>query len=1032
MGFKGLFIGIDRYQSSRVAWLSCAQKDAEALHALFSDTLGTGATILTDQSATRAAIEEEFRQLATCDVDDVVVIGFSGHGTPSHQLVSYDTDPSDLENTTISLETLVDWFSRIPATRLICFLDCCFSGGMGSKVLQIDAVARHYRAVAPDLEEMSGEGRLILTASAATEEAYETPKLGHGLLTYYLLEALQGVEEVRQAGKISVYQLLHYVTQRVSDGAAQLGKVQRPTLRGKLDGELTWPIFKPGPLYRQKFPTRTRPLITSDLASLMSYGFPPALLQTWAQAIPALNSLQIEAINEYNLLEGQHLVVSAPTSSGKTLIGELAALKGTLNRQRAIFLLPLKALVNDKFRQFTKLYGTFGIKTIEATGDTADITPLIRGQYDICLMTYEKFAAVLLTNPHVLNQVGTVIIDEAQMIANETRGANLEFLLTLLRMRRQQGIEPQMIALSAVIGDTNGFEHWLNARLLKRIERPVPLDEGLLLANGQLRYIDAQNGEEKVTGPVIQRMFLKDSAQDWLIPLAQKLVHEGKQLIVFRETKAEARNVARYLALHLGLPPAQSALNSLPIDDPTITSQTLREVLQGGVAYHIADLSSSERRAIEEEFRKPDSEIRVIVATTTLAMGINTPAEAVVIIGLTHPGNNPYSIAEYKNMVGRAGRLGLSQRGTSYLFALDSHDEQYLWQRYITGTPEDLTSRLLAGTTDLRSLIIRSLVMLQRQSTTGVAAEEVISFLEASFGVFQLKQQQHNWQWDRSQFIEKLHDLESHGLIKQLPSGTYELTQLGWVAGESVIEIESVVRLVDCLRPLGPSAITDPTLLAAAQVTVELDQVLFPLNKKSTQKEPITWSSTLTNQGVPTLVLSRLQNWVQDQHQSTLRAKKAVACLLYITNRPMIEIEKTVTQFGGGLNGAAGAIIATASRTCDILSTVARVAEILHPGLELGDRLNRLLVRLNLGVPAAAIDLATLAGTQLGRGDYLRLLEAGLCNLEAITTDADQAILNCLDGNLEKLALIHRAVEQHRQAGKENASVPLTLEPYVG
>ncbi|MFX7926572.1 hypothetical protein ABTK22_19715, partial [Acinetobacter baumannii] len=78
-------------------------------------------------------------------------------------------------------------------------------------------------------------------------------------------------------------------------------------------------------------------------------------------------------------------------------------------------------------------------------------------------------------------QVGAIVIDEAQMIADRGRGANLEFILTLIRMRRREGIEPQLIALSAVIGDTNGLEQWLGARLLRRTERPVPLEEGLLL-----------------------------------------------------------------------------------------------------------------------------------------------------------------------------------------------------------------------------------------------------------------------------------------------------------------------------------------------------------------------------------------------------------------------------------------------------------------------------------------------------------------------------------------------------------------------
>ena len=69
----------------------------------------------------------------------------------------------------------------------------------------------------------------------------------------------------------------------------------------------------------------------------------------------------------------------------------------------------------------------------------------------------EKCAALVLAQPHILNDVGTVVVDEVQMVVDETRRANLQFLLTLIRARRRLGPEPQIVALSAVIGDSNGL-----------------------------------------------------------------------------------------------------------------------------------------------------------------------------------------------------------------------------------------------------------------------------------------------------------------------------------------------------------------------------------------------------------------------------------------------------------------------------------------------------------------------------------------------------------------------------------------------
>jgi helicase len=1024
MAFRGLFIGIDRFVSPRINWLTCARRDARALHALFTDTLGPGGELLTDEQATRAAIEDRFQALSTCDTDDVVVVTYSGHGSTTHELLTYDADPKDFPDTAIPLATLAGWFSRIPARLVVCVLDCCFSGGLGAKVFISDATPRSIDSSESLLDQISGKGRLVLTASTANQEAWEAVRYRHGLLTHHLIQALQGAEEVVVAGKIAVYRLLEYVTQRVTAGAATIGKVQQPTLRGQLDGELTWPVFTPGAAYRAAFPGRYMQPATADVMSLQGYGFPPGLLSAWAGSIPSLNQLQLDAINQFGLLQGEHLVVSAPTSSGKTMVGELAALKGILERRRACFLLPLKALVNDKHRQFTRTYQDFGIRVIRATGEIADDLPaLMRGHYDICLLTYEKFASLVIGAPHLLEQLGTVIVDEVQMIADASRGANLEFLLTLLRVRRQTGIEPQLIALSAVIGDTNGLERWLGARLLRRAERPVPLDEGILLADGRFRYVDAA-GEEKATAPIIAREFRKNSSQDWIVPLVRKLVGEGKQVIVFREIKGEARGCAGYLADALGLPAAQAALDALPKTEPSVASRALREALKHGVAFHTADLDRDERLVIEEQFRASGSTLRVIAATTTLAMGVNTPAEAVVIAGLMHPGDKPYSVAEYKNIVGRAGRLGFSDRGTSYLLALDFREEHNAWNVYVRGTPEDLHSRFVAEGSDPRTLILRVFAAARNASVIGVPASDVIDFLEGSFGAFQKRVAEVNWAWNRQELSAALSELEQHRLIEAGEGGHYHLTALGRFAGEAGVQVESIIRLVEAFAPLASAQISDPVLIAATQLTVELDDVLFPLNRRSKHKEPQTWFNTLAQQGVPPGLLNTMRRFVADEHTGTLRAKKAVASLFWISPTAMAEIETVMTQHGGAFDGAAGPVRSVTSRACDLLPAVARVATFLHPGLDLADRVSQLLVRLERGVPAGAVSLARHTGTRLGRGDYQDLVKAGLSSPEAIDAAGDEAILACVGGDAEKARAVRDAAAAIR-AEPEAAPVPV-------
>lgn len=350
----------------------------------------------------------------------------------------------------------------------------------------------------------------------------------------------------------------------------------------------------------------------------------------------------------------------------------------------------------------------------------------------------------------------------------------------------------------------------------------------------------------------------------------------------------------------------------------------------------------------------------------------------------------------------------------------------------MTGAPEDLISRFLDEDTDARSLILRVLVTARSAAREGMTADDIVGFLEASFGAFQAIQRHERWEWSRPELIAALTDLVRHGLIQDLGGHSFQLTALGRLAGESTTEVASIINLVDGIRSLSAAEISDPALITAAQMTVEVDQVLFPMNKKSTQKEPQTWSGELRRQGVPQELLNLLARSAADTHQATLRAKKAVACLLFVSGRALNEIGATLTQFGGGLDGAAGPIRAAAARTCDLLPTASRVAEILNLNLDLSDRVARLTVRLTLGVPAAAVELAQLAGGDLLRGDYRRLVSAGLCEPDAIDAADDRSLLNCVDGDVRKLEIVRRASSEIRRRRERAAAarIPI-LEPYV-
>ncbi|MGA7626650.1 MAG: hypothetical protein WCA91_24040 [Candidatus Acidiferrales bacterium] len=108
---------------------------------------------------------------------------------------------------------------------------------MGAKALHVDGVPRDIQSVEGKLNQISGKGRVVLTASGTTEWAWESAKSGHGFLTLHLLEALRGSAEIRQGDRIGVLLLLGYVVKRVIHAAQQIRREQHPAVRGAFDGD---------------------------------------------------------------------------------------------------------------------------------------------------------------------------------------------------------------------------------------------------------------------------------------------------------------------------------------------------------------------------------------------------------------------------------------------------------------------------------------------------------------------------------------------------------------------------------------------------------------------------------------------------------------------------------------------------------------------------------------------------------------------------------------------------------------------------
>lgn len=175
------------------------------------------------------------------------------------------------------------------------------------------------------------------------------------------------------------------------------------------------------------------------------------------------------------LLEGKNLLVCTPTASGKTLIAEIAMVKSILEgKGKAIYIVPLKALANEKFKDFKKRYGLY-CKIALSIGDL-DSTDNYLSSYDIIVCTAEKLDSLIRHRAEWLTKIKTVIVDEVHLLNDPGRGPTLEILITMLRELLEN---VQVIALSATIGNPEELAEWLNAKLVIDNWRPVELHKGI-------------------------------------------------------------------------------------------------------------------------------------------------------------------------------------------------------------------------------------------------------------------------------------------------------------------------------------------------------------------------------------------------------------------------------------------------------------------------------------------------------------------------------------------------------------------------
>ncbi len=424
------------------------------------------------------------------------------------------------------------------------------------------------------------------------------------------------------------------------------------------------------------------------------------------------------------LLDGQSLLVSAPTASGKTLIAILAMISYlSKNKGKVIYLSPLRALAAEKFTEFKKLEKIPLGKKIKvgiSTGDFENIEKNLE-KNNVLVLTNEKLDSILRHGVEWIDEIGLVISDEIHLIGDESRGPTLEMILTKLKLLENK---PQIVGLSATITNSEELAEWLDCKLVENDWRPVPLTEGVC-DGSQVVMNDGKTFE------------IERSLRGTSIDLGVQSVIQGGQSLVFAETRIRSKTLAtkasdailQYLKTNDILELEKISKKILASNEHTDLVNTLAILVKKGVAFHHAGLNQNCREIIETEFRK--GTIKLLSSTPTLAAGVNLPARRVVISSINRynakvGANRPISVLEYKQLCGRAGRPQYDDCGESIIVGNGNTED--LIEYYINGKPEPIASKI----TDDKSL--RTHILSIVVTNPGIKKEEILDFFLQTLG----------------------------------------------------------------------------------------------------------------------------------------------------------------------------------------------------------------------------------------------------------------------------------------------------------
>jgi helicase len=425
------------------------------------------------------------------------------------------------------------------------------------------------------------------------------------------------------------------------------------------------------------------------------------------------------------VLKGENMVLSIPTASGKSLVAYLTIVHRLIHEGgKALYVVPLKALAREKYEEL-KLFERLGLKVGISTGDLDDSDPRL-ARFDIIVCTSEKADSLLRHKITWVDKIKVLVIDEVHLIHDPSRGPTLEVIIS-----RFKALNPktQVVALSATIKNATELSIWLDGKLIQSDWRPVPLREGVYhrkevkYDNGKIKKIDGS--ETKPLERLVENSIVKGGQVLVFVNTRRSTVSVANKLATLIEknlSKKDKKNLEKLMA---------STKKELP--ELTSVDKKLFSCLEKGVAFHNAGLSSVQRRTVEKSFK--DRIIKCIVATPTLAAGVNIPAQRVVIRDLwrydPNFGMHPIPTFEYKQQAGRAGRPRYDKFGDAITIAKSEEQKEEIFNNYILSDIEPIFSKL-GSQSALRMHLLSAIATNFVNSMDGI-----YNFIDSTFYAYQ-------------------------------------------------------------------------------------------------------------------------------------------------------------------------------------------------------------------------------------------------------------------------------------------------------